>query len=247
MNEILPNVRANSALRDIWRKHWRECAIHREIFVRDTGYLWPLQYTEMQPGRVLFVGLNPSYDEEDAGLLNVGTDFDTDRRLDFRVAQILLRGQFNRGIPDGNLHSYFRYFKEFSPDQTWNHIDLIAVRQTRQTVLAKTLGLESRDATQFKPFVTEQMKVCRDLAQALTPPVIVIVNALAADIVKRYLEESAALVYDSDKGYHRAKLGAKRIPIFFSGMLTGQRALDTHSRSRLIWHVRQALIDMDRK
>ena len=40
------------------------------------------------------------------------------------------------------------------------------------------------------------------------------------------------------EGYDILEINNKKIPILFSSMLTGQRALDTHSLRRLKWHIK---------
>lgn len=43
-------------------------------------------------------------------------------------------------------------------------------------------------------------------------------------------------------GFYWSTMNGRRVPFFFfSGMLTGQRAINNHSLERLIWHVRRAL------
>ncbi len=49
------------------------------------------------------------------------------------------------------------------------------------------------------------------------------------------------LAWDEDAGFHHRRSVARATPWFFSGILTGQRALDNHSFKRLRWHVRRAL------
>ena len=47
--------------------------------------------------------------------------------------------------------------------------------------------------------------------------------------------------YFKEKGFDYFYLGKLKIPIFFTGMLSGQRALDRGSKRRLIWQTNKAL------
>jgi hypothetical protein len=66
---------------------------------------------------------------------------------------------------------------------------------------------------------------------------VLVANAFAAKIVKMQLGLSKV---DED-GLYWWPIGEQQVPIFFSGMLSGQRALDVHSRERLVWHMKLAL------
>lgn len=144
------------------------------------------------------------------------------------------------GLHGRKLHRYFRQFPQFMEDGAWNHVDLLAVRHTNQSELSGALALGTQEAF-ASTFVAAQLEVCLELAAALAPPVVVVVNALAATLLKWHLKAHADLEFDPAGGHHRGKLGSQVIPWFFSGMLTGQRAIDNHSLERLIWHVRRAV------
>jgi hypothetical protein len=51
------------------------------------------------------------------------------------------------------------------------------------------------------------------------------------------------IVFDSEMGTHKIinQVELENIPIFFTSMLTDQRALDKGSYARLIWHIKYAL------
>jgi hypothetical protein len=44
-----------------------------------------------------------------------------------------------------------------------------------------------------------------------------------------------------DVGLYWVNLGGARTPVFLSGMLSGLRPLDGHSRERLVWHMKRTL------
>lgn len=223
--------RANNALRTIWVE-----ALDGGAWPSAMAKLWPLQYHQMLPGRILFIGLNPS-ESGDADLLRVRSPHTEDLASQDRASQVRRRDERALGLHGAKRHRYFRQFHRFSEDGQWNHIDLLAVRHTNQSELSGALSLGSDEALS-REFVRKQIEVCFELAAALTPPVVVVVNALAATLVRRHL--GAALSFDSEVGHHGAQLGGSDIPWFFSGMLTGQRAIDNHSLERLVWHVQRA-------
>lgn len=63
-----------------------------------------------------------------------------------------------------------------------------------------------------------------------------VVNALASNLIRtgRVL---GALDYDDVLGVAMCKIGDKRVPVFYSGMLSGAHAVDNGSFDRLIWYI----------
>jgi hypothetical protein len=146
------------------------------------------------------------------------------------------------GLHGGRLHPYFRQFYRFHPTGEWNHIDLFAIRHTSQSEVVAALRL-NEDASFSSWFVGEQIELALSLMAELRPPAVVVVNALGSSIVKRYLrKQNPDFAMDDETGFYWSTINGRRAPFFFSGMLTGQRAIDNHSLERLIWHVRRALI-----
>jgi hypothetical protein len=225
--------KANRRLREIWRE-----ALKSGQWPRGILHLWPLQYPEMTSRKLLFVGLNPS-NSSDSKLLTLAPD-ETDLESTDRARDILHREERVMGMHGGKLHKYFGQFHRFQGPDNWNHVDLLAVRHTNQSELAGALALRAHDAFQ-NGFVAAQIEVCLELSASLEPQAVVVVNALASEILHEWLTKTKDLAFDSKVGYHLANLGSRKVPWFFSGMLTGQRALDTFSLKRLIWHVQCAL------
>lgn len=72
------------------------------------------------------------------------------------------------------------------------------------------------------------------------PRAIGVVNALASHLI-RTGRALGALDYDEGLGVAMYKIGEKRVPIFYSGMLSGAHAIDHGSFDRLIWHIKYVL------
>ena len=49
------------------------------------------------------------------------------------------------------------------------------------------------------------------------------------------------IIFDDKIGTYKITLNEKSVPVFFSSMLTGQRALDKGSFERLKWHVKNVI------
>lgn len=229
-----PTKLANIELIEIWKK-----ALCQNEWPTGIKRMWPLQYQSMQPGKLLFIGLNPS-DSSDSELLTLRDPWAEDLGSVERAEEVLRRDEDVMSRPPETRHQYFSKFDSFLGENQWNHLDLLAVRHTKQSELKSALSLDFESDCEQRPanwFVAAQLDECHELAAALAPPCVVVVNALASGLLMAHLKKHSDLTFDPAVGYHSAQLGSRMIPWFFSGMLTGQRALDNHSFKRLTWHV----------
>lgn len=229
----------NYKLRQLWKN-----TLQRGNWPPGLEKLWPIQYPPFRLGAVLFVGLNPSADldypmvRKHARALEIRdpAQFDDDRV----AAEVVALEAKARGLVDSRaMHPFYRPFPVLAPKKYgWEHIDVFAVRATDQAKLKKALGLD-RSWTEF---ARQQFRLFIHAVEVLRPVAMVVVNALASRLIQQY----GSVPDDSfreDKGYHVWLLGGHAIPVFFSGTLTGKRALDVYSRNRLKWHIRWALAE----
>lgn len=134
------------------------------------------------------------------------------------------------------VHPYFKKFKDIS--QTvglgWTHIDLLFVRETNQKVVKE---LEKNELG--KKFINEQLNISLTVIENVLPKIIVVNNTYARELLKGRLNSK----FDEEIGTHRitGRNNLHGIPIFFTSMLTGQRALDLGSYERLIWQIKYVL------
>ena len=89
-------------------------------------------------------------------------------------------------------------------------------------------------------FVDEQLRLFRMIVDGASPRAIVVVNALASHLI-RSGRALRALDYDDVLGVAMYKIGENRVPVFYSGMLSGAHAIDNGSYDRLIWHIKYVL------
>ena len=144
------------------------------------------------------------------------------------------------------VHPYFAKCREISKETgiNWEHMDLFFEKETNQkNVIHDYIEKESFNSKNIKldKFAERQLEISMLAIEAIEPKIIVVINALASKILKQQYKEDKLSKLDEDKGFYTVKLNNKDIPIFFSGMLTGQRALDDGSYERLKWHIRSAL------
>jgi hypothetical protein len=178
---------------------------------------------------VLFVGINPSYDERDP----------------------IIKGTYTK---TPNVPGYFRPFYKveqdlkgmFKRDITWTHIDLLAIRESQQAYVENNLNKKR----QGMEFIIEQLAVTKEIIEHFNPKVIVVPNLLGRELMSRNKKTLAddrvvgdwmdcEFEFDNDLGTDKIiDAGSLNgVPVFFTGMMTGQRALDRGTFQRLVWHI----------
>jgi len=95
------------------------------------------------------------------------------------------------------------------------------------------------DNGKLNQFALDQLAVFKEALHSVNPKCIVVSNAFGSQFVRGYLKED--LVWDKKKGFHWYTGMEKKVPAFFTSVLSGQRALDRWSYERLVWHVQQTV------
>ena len=207
----------------------------------------PFCYSEIKIGGILFVGMNPSFNEssmlkniEKSGIKGFGIE-------SFKLSDENLKKQNIKNIIEFDEYTrdnypYFSKFKTLAENvgmkDKWEHVDLFCLRETSQHDVAVRLGLNKNSYTKF---AEEQLGIFSRLVTFASPKVIIVANAKASSIYKDMFKSK----FDDEVGYYHTEIKGNSnssVPTFFTSMLTGQRALDNFSFERLQWHVKRALL-----
>lgn len=185
---------------------------------------------------ILFLGMNPSF----TGPKQVGS---------YEWTREITRGK-----------DYFKPFftieedlkNKYDLNLKWTHYDLFAFRETKQANI-KDLLMKNEEG---RIFLFQQLEVLKERLVQTQPKVIVASNALIRTFLgmKRKYEKKGNEVgiwlgdwikFDFDKSIGTYVLNEpqelKGTKIFFTSMLSGQRALDLGTRERLVWHIAKVL------
>lgn len=135
----------------------------------------------------------------------------------------------------------------------WTHYDLFVFRETKQANIKKHFMRDEEG----RVFLFQQLEIFKQRLLQTKPKVIVASNALIRTFLgmKRKKDEKTGQEHgvwlgDWIKFEFSAIIGTYVITepkelegsfIFFSSMLSGQRALDLGSRKRLIWHIAEVM------
>lgn len=217
----------NRELRMLWKE-----TIDSGSWPLQLRKLWPHQHGEVDgTAPLLFIGMNPAYAKRDDKVRKETDIVDTD--ILFRedgVADLCESTEF----PDA---PYFRALDCFAREvgiEHREHVDIFAVREADQAKVRDALELPNKLTT----FAQRQFGLFEALLSRMNPEVIVVVNSGASHVLSHML--SLGSMYE-DHCCHFLEINGRSVPIFLSGMIYGQRAMDVYSKQRLAYLVRRMM------
>jgi len=219
----IENEEINQEIISVWKKHEGKKGTER----------WPLLFPNIKQNKILFIGINPGFDKK---FLGEGCEKKYLFSNNLNKEEEIEREK--KAKEELEYRGYFRGFEEIKKECKidWEHVDLFFYRNTSQKELIKIIEYKEKIMNEFGE---DQLKISLELIKMADPKIIVVSNAMASHILKKWLKIDSS---DFEKnGFDFAIINNKRVPIFFSGMLTEQRALDKGSFRRLKWHIRKAL------
>ncbi|TYC07796.1 hypothetical protein ES677_14890 [Bizionia gelidisalsuginis] len=240
------------AIREIYEKDvlaiWKKFENHEIFSNPDFEYRkHPLLPEIVHKESLMFIGMNPS----------------------FRKGSVIPENEKNIGfyqIPkEENFKDipYFEKMKEIAEycSTKWTHLDLFFIRETKQELI------ESLSYTDFE-FLNLQLEISFEIIERAKPKLIIVSNALASEFFGKmktkhksfkkiwkgfdlFFEDNNILgkksTFNSEIGTYEIELNNEKVPIIFSGMLSGQRALDIGSLERLKWQSKMILESRTKK
>lgn len=190
-------------------------------------------------GALLFIGINPSFKKEDAvpGIDKYSPMYSLD-----------------------NLeHPYFKKAKEIADKLKlpFGHHDLFPIRESDQKVIEQMFDGENGPLVpkkEYVSFVNAALKWSAATIIAAKPKMIVVINTFASRLFfDARIDGNPMLgfkpangeLWSEELGADFIRINNQVVPILFSGMLSGQRALDRYSEFRLCWHIQHILSHQD--
>ena len=170
---------------------------------------------ELTTGGVLFLGMNPSY----------------------RPGEWNNNGGGFYAIEPKN--AFFQAIINFCQSELKidyvSHHDILFVRHTNQKDIENLMQQRN-----YRVFFKEQLELSRDIIRATSPELIVVLNARVREVFKKMFPSDYDNSFDEELGAYIVDIG-KEIPVVFSGMLSGQRALDLGSKRTLQWQIQRIM------
>jgi hypothetical protein len=222
----------HESYQSIWDKY--DSSTFKSILDRGFVFQYDDDETECE---LLFIGINPAFNEKDSSW----------------------KGSYTRPHEEAEKHlPYFKSFvsierelrKEYQWEGKWTHLDVFAFRETNQKFIETDL-LKNEVSVAF---LYEQLMLARERILHIKPKVIVVSNALVRMFMgkQRFKDSNGKehgvwmdfrFSFDNEIGTDcvTEPIELKGTYVFFTSMLSGQRALDNGSKERLVWHIARAL------
>jgi len=232
----MENKKINKIIIDLWQRN----------FSNDSKVYAPLFYGNFIKNSILFVGCNPAFSQVSFARILRGTEYEKIKPLSFFKWSNISKDWKNvEKLISIEKYAIEKYARFFGPLRNiaeevklpFQHADLFLYRQTSQREFYKRIFKKSK----INKFGLDQVDIFKKVINEAQPKIIVVANAFASRVIQDKFKNLISN-FDRKKGFHWFSLDNKRkIPIFFSSMITGQRALDVYSRKRLGWHIGQAV------
>lgn len=178
---------------------------------------------------VLFIGLNPSFNNKGA----------ENENLEY--------SNINTSKP----HPYFKKIQSIGVENISHH-DLLYFRETSAKKIDNLLKNETGVG-----FIWEQLLLSKEIIEEAKPLIIVVANTTARLFLgkEKNIKKNINIwldydfEFDNELGTHRIITKGKLFdtPVFFTSMLSGQRAMDNGSFERLQWHINFVLSKLKNK
>lgn len=229
------NSKINSKIVALWNRYFEG---------REDVYA-PLFYDNLKTDSLLFVGVNPSFSVSGYKSVMKDTEYESlNPGVFFTWKNISSNSKYIDdciAVERYAKEKYKQYFKRMGDISKavglpWYDIDTFLYKETSQKDFVKRIY----DKSKLNSFARDQLEIFNEVLESSKPKVIVVANAFASGIIQDEFKDQ--LSFDEERGYHLLELSEVKTPIFFSSMLTGQRALDIGSYERLVWHIKQAVI-----
>ncbi len=248
MNEI------NRRILELWEKESKS-EKPNEYIARVPQFFTPALNSTYKES-ILYVGLNPSFSERNFSAMAKKIK-DINKVLQSLLGKPKKVGDFYSWLKDKitddyikqldkidrlfiEHYPYFAKVKKIAEDRELNLLttDLFCMRKTSQKDIRQTLFKDKKNLD-LTDFAEQQVKIFLDIVKISRPRIILVGNALASNIILEYFKQN--LEFDDGFGTYIWRVDGYKIPTFFSGMLSGQRALDNHSMKRLEWQIKRLL------
>ena len=251
----MENEKINKKILKIWRKYSKEN--------HPGTKRWPLLTPKLKENGILFIGINPSFRDNnkngkgywaDNGISNPEDYFrfpDGDVSKPNNIDLEIQREKNAKNPEKGNKAYYPNFFnpivnmmsrvnKEFE-GLDWDHLDLFFIRETSHKKLKKYIDYrqKGKNISVNDSFAKKQLDISLKLIELSKPEVIVVQNAMASRIIQQELK-IGDMKFNENHGFHIMELGGSGVPIFFSSIFSGGR-LDNGSFKRLEWHIKKAI------
>lgn len=202
---------------------------------------------ELPKDGILFLGMNPSYSNGDESYINKdeGTYGATYKLRDIKDVSLglheneLINKKYWKPIVDAAVRIIQENTlkkEDIERELKFCHHDLFFVRETSQN---KVLALKANCGD----FFTAQWEYSKGIIEKATPKIIIVINGGAGKLIREELGTDffgfiPGASWNEECGVDIVKIGERKVPIIFTGMLSSTGRINKGTETTLFWNIR---------
>ena len=219
----MENEELNKKILGVWKDYYDELNLKH----------WPGLYPNFNGKTILFIGLNPSNDNTNHRLKSI-TDLKNEEKIEENI---------KKEFESLKNHNYFGKFRDIADrlfNNKFDHLDIFFYRKVKGNDFVKFI-----EKLEHRKFKEAQINISLNLGliDKINPKIIFVANKNSSKEIKEIFKANLNLndeKFFEERGFHLINIRGKRIPIFFSGMISSMRSIDEYSLERLLWHLKKA-------
>ncbi len=213
----------------------------------------PLIYPELTSGGFLCIGMNPSFSKGDNLIETQAYSFEGLSRDEFYSLEIAekygvewAKEELSQQSESFKNHAYFKNFRLIKSQILdpkgikFQHVDLFPFRETSQNEMlcyVQHKKTSPKNHPNFNEIGLALFDAFIEMLEFISPDYIMVNNAEVSHMLLSHFGLDYEKDLDQVRGCYYFNIVGESVPVFCSGMLSGQRALDIYSRERLFWHL----------
>ena len=227
----------NDEIKELWNKYYLSFHdYHQEVMKRVPSFL-PVPETK---GKILFIGLNPAYQERKETHENfINYSYCPNITID-EIVKFSKMNNDSKIKSKSNKLYYGKYFnilhkiaKNLGGDG-FEHCDLFLMRETDSKIVKQMV--EKKGV--LGEFGIEQLNILKLHIANLSPKVIIIPNAMAAEYYRQIILNNSNV--DKEKGIYYTEINNKKTPTILCGSWQYGR-LDKYTEAILVRHIESVM------
>ena len=199
----------------------------------------PIYYLKPTPHKILFIGLNPAYQDNKK---NINFSFSTPVSVE-RMLEIAVDNENSKTKDKSNYYAKFynilhaicdELISEESSQKKFEHCDMFLIRETNSKIVKQMV--EKKDGG-LNDFGLEQIDILKSYIDDAKPSIIIVPNAMSADYYQKYVLKNQSI--NKEKGVYYTEINNRKVPTILCGSWQYGR-LDKFTKEIIMLHIKNA-------
>lgn len=200
----------------------------------------PNYYLKPTPNKILFIGLNPAFQDNNK---NINFSF-TPPFSGERMNEIAVDNENSKTKGKSNYYAKFynvlhdisdELINEGSSQKKFEHCDMFLMRETNSKIVKQMVEKKEGGLNQFG---LEQIDVLKSYIEDAKPSIIIVPNAMSADYYQKYVLENQSI--NKEKGVYYTEINKRKVPTILCGSWQYGR-LDRFTKEIILNHIKRII------